>query len=74
MPIFVYVCNSCGKNFELLLGVNQDKINIECPYCKSKEIEKTFAPFGLLGNSKEYSSGGSSKCSSCSSRSCSTCS
>ncbi|MBI3649466.1 MAG: zinc ribbon domain-containing protein [Acidobacteria bacterium] len=42
MPIFEYVCNDCGKNFELL--VRQSTI-IECPACNSKTLEKQLSVF-----------------------------
>ena len=37
MPIFEYLCRSCGQRFELL--VLRDS-GTECPFCKSRDLEK----------------------------------
>lgn len=66
MPIYEYLCNKCGNEFEKLVFGNQQ---VACPRCSSAEIKKKFSVFGTSGTEKKVSSG----CSSCSSDSCSTC-
>ena len=44
MPLFEYVCKKCGKEFEKLI-FSIDGEQIECPSCKSADIEKKFSVF-----------------------------
>ena len=62
MPIYTYVCKDCGEKFDLIIGVNAEKVQLKCVKCASKNIEKTFSAFSV-GNA-----GGS-----CSTGSCPTC-
>ena len=44
MPLFEFVCKKCGTKFEqMVFSINKEEI--ECPNCKSKEIEKQFSTF-----------------------------
>jgi putative FmdB family regulatory protein len=38
MPIFEYLCKSCGKGFEALVRTNSPAP--ACPACQSTELEK----------------------------------
>lgn len=38
MPIFEYVCKSCGKGFEALVRANSAAPS--CPACSSTDLEK----------------------------------
>lgn len=49
MPLFEFVCKKCGTKFEKIV-FSTDKEEIECPQCKSKEVEKQFSTFST-GNS-----------------------
>ena len=53
MPLFEFVCKKCGKKFEKIV-FSTDKEEIECPQCKSKEVEKQFSLFSA--NSSEHKS------------------
>ncbi|MFA6281008.1 MAG: zinc ribbon domain-containing protein [Candidatus Omnitrophota bacterium] len=68
MPLYSYQCKKCLEKFDLLVGMNQDKQDLKCPKCSSRDIEKQFASFAISGGS----SGGHS-CGSCSSGNCSSC-
>ncbi len=57
MPIYEYVCNSCGKKFSQLVLSLEDKQDIRCPHCGSEDVKRVFSPFGSLGASS--GSGGS---------------
>ena len=59
MPIFTYLCKDCGEKFDLLVGVVAEKQDLKCKKCSSKNIEKTFATFGV-GSSSSNSSSSSS--------------
>ena len=44
MPLFEFVCKKCGAKFEtMVFSINKEEI--ECPECKSKEVEKQFSLF-----------------------------
>ena len=38
MPIFDFVCQKCGKEFEKL--VRNEKDVLKCPSCESKKVKK----------------------------------
>ena len=73
MPLFDFICRSCGKAFEaLVMGGGKPR----CPKCQSEDLEKQMSIFahrsGDGASSSEGSSSGSG-CSSCSSSNCSSC-
>lgn len=49
MPIYEFVCESCGHRFEELVGthVGRSAVDVACPECDSAEVERqlsTYAP------------------------------
>lgn len=70
MPIYEFICNSCGHQFEELCKINFKLEEIECPECSKKDVKKKPSLFGQKGTS---SGGSSSSCGSCSSSSCGSC-
>ena len=73
MPIYEYLCNKCGSEFELLVASSSAKPDEGCPDCGSKKIEKQMSLFGFSSGSKSADSSGGHNCSSCSSSNCSSC-
>jgi len=71
MPLYTYCCKKCSEKFDLLIGMSQEKTELQCPACKSKHIEKAFASFRVHGSGGDRHT--SSKCGSCSGGSCSGC-
>ncbi|MGC8927009.1 MAG: FmdB family zinc ribbon protein [Myxococcota bacterium] len=69
MPIYEYRCRVCKNIFEELVRSGEQEIN--CPECKSKDVEKLISTFANLGGEGKSQSG--SSCSSCSSGNCSHC-
>lgn len=52
MPLFEFICKKCGTKFEqMIFSINKDEI--ECPECKSKEVEKQFSTFSA-GSSRSH--------------------
>jgi putative FmdB family regulatory protein len=46
MPLYEYVCKKCGRKFAEVLSVREhDTKKIECPQCKSVDLEKVIEPF-----------------------------
>lgn len=72
MPIYEYVCDKCGNEFELLVFRDEEP---ECPACGEKNATKKMSSFGFsVGYKfKPSSTGSSSGCASCGSSNCSTC-
>ena len=59
MPLFEFICKKCGTKFEkMVFSINKEEI--ECPECKSKEVEKQFSLFSSC--SSNSNSGLSASC------------
>ena len=43
MPIYEYMCNSCGKSFEVLQGINETP-KLKCSKCNGTDIERVLSP------------------------------
>jgi putative FmdB family regulatory protein len=56
MPTYEFHCRACGESFELTMHVDEyDRVRgrgLECPKCKSREIEPEIAPFEVQTPSK----------------------
>lgn len=46
MPIYNFICKKCGKTMDILVGINQEKNEMQCQ-CGSKDLEKQFSCFGV---------------------------
>lgn len=61
MPIYSYVCESCGEKFDLLIGATLEKPQLKCKKCGSKKIKRVLSSFSVgSSNDKGSSSSGSS--------------
>ena len=49
MPIFEYVCASCGERFEKLILSGRRKRQLNCPSCGGSQIKKAISMFGVSG-------------------------
>ncbi len=43
MPIYEFKCSKCQELFELLLLNNAEKIDMQCPKCKSEDFERVLS-------------------------------
>ena len=68
MPLYDFLCRSCGHTFEILVMGSDKPV---CPRCRSVELEKQMSTFSTRGGTKDQ--GGGSKCSGCAGGSCATC-
>jgi len=60
MPIYDYVCTSCGSRFEHMQAGTEVK-NLACPACGSSAVSKLVSIPGIIrGNSKPH--GGQTCC------------
>jgi putative FmdB family regulatory protein len=52
MPIYEFRCLDCGNVFELLrLKKEDEKSGMNCPKCKSAEIERVLSSVSVLSSS-----------------------
>jgi putative FmdB family regulatory protein len=72
MPIYEYVCEKCGNEFELIVFRDETPL---CPQCGAANPAKKMSSFGFsVGYKfKASSTGSGSGCSSCGSSNCSSC-
>ncbi|MDD5565936.1 MAG: zinc ribbon domain-containing protein, partial [Candidatus Omnitrophica bacterium] len=69
MPIFEYICQECGVQFEFFLRQRIEQA--ACPRCQAKAVKKILSAFAYA--SKGHSGGSrraSSDCSNCVSHNC----
>lgn len=46
MPYYEYVCKKCNKKFGEVLTIKEhESKKIECPKCRSRDLEKVIEPF-----------------------------
>ena len=78
MPIYEYMCNACGKDFETLV---MGSFKPQCPSCESGDLSRLMSKCGFVSKSsgpggqvQTTTSAGSSGCAGCSSTNCGPCS
>jgi len=49
MPIYEYRCRTCGKTFEMLRTIQAADGDLECPGCRSSEVERQLSTFASGG-------------------------
>jgi putative FmdB family regulatory protein len=59
MPIFEYVCQSCGTKFEKLVLSGRRKPNLQCPQCGAQNVKKALSVVGSTGS---HAGSGASDC------------
>ena len=57
MPMYEYVCQSCGHQFEILQRMGEGADGLACPKCGEERVEKQFSTFAASGNSTSTSAG-----------------
>lgn len=58
MPLFGYLCNECGKPFEVLVLAGNDK-KVSCPECGAEDVTKLVSSFATGGSASKSGSCGS---------------
>lgn len=65
MPIYEFVCEDCGVEFEELLRSSNDIQNVTCPTCLGEHVAKkisVFASSAAGGKATSFWGGASSSC------------
>lgn len=73
MPIYEYVCQDCGYEFDALRPMKEAEKPIDCKKCASQHTQKAISVFFAQsdGRSVKATSGGG--CGNCSGGSCGSC-
>lgn len=56
MPLYEYVCQTCGERFEKLIRSDASAQSIVCPSCASAAIERALSTFATSRSSAEHAS------------------
>jgi putative FmdB family regulatory protein len=62
MPIFEYVCNDCGCNFEVLVLAAAKEKGKTCPACASLSIRKKLSTFAVNTSQRDARPGCATGC------------
>jgi len=63
MPLFEYICQDCGKEFEKIVP-RHDSV-ADCPKCSSVRVEKQLSVFAVSGSSQSESFDAAPGCGRC---------
>lgn len=45
MPIFEYLCRTCGNEFEELVAAAHDQNDVRCPNCRKTTVDRKLSLF-----------------------------
>ncbi|MEP6716950.1 MAG: zinc ribbon domain-containing protein [Terriglobia bacterium] len=63
MPIYEYLCESCGSKFEKLVRRTEEALESGCPSCGQKHLKQEYSTFAARAGSS--SSAGAAEIGSC---------
>ena len=49
MPMYEYRCRECDGRFEMLRRMSDSDSDVQCPVCRSEEIERLMSAFSSGG-------------------------
>ncbi len=49
MPLYEYRCRTCGRTFEMLRRMQDADRDLQCPECRSEEVERLLSTFATGG-------------------------
>lgn len=53
MPLYEYVCRKCHKKFSDVMTIKEHETKkVQCPKCKSQEVDHVIEPFFAKTSSK----------------------
>ena len=74
MPIYEYVCQDCGKRFEMIRSIKEADSPIPCKSCLSNQTQRAISVFFAQSGTRIIAGSNNNGCSGCSGGSCSSCS
>ena len=54
MPLYEYICQTCGERFEKLIRGDASAQQIVCPSCASAAITRALSTFATSGSSAAH--------------------
>ena len=72
MPIYEFICQGCRNNFELLAIKKGEMIEIKCPHCGSKNLERVLSRVNVSSGGPSGKKSPLVESRTCSSGTCST--
>ena len=51
MPLYEYICQTCGDRFEKLIRGDMNGTRIVCPSCESATVKRALSTFATSGGS-----------------------
>ena len=52
MPIYEYLCESCGNKFEKLVRRTEEALEFGCPSCGRKHLKQEYSTFAARAGSE----------------------
>lgn len=52
MPIYEYICDKCGEEFELMRSFSSDDSDLKCPKCGAENPRRTISLFASNSSSE----------------------
>ena len=59
MPIYEYVCKTCGEEFDRFVRLAEFETRPECPTCSSRDTQKRLSTFASQSGGESASAAGS---------------
>lgn len=53
MPIYEYKCEACGGDYEQMRRMADADVGLECPACKSGEVNRRLSSFATTSGSAD---------------------
>ena len=53
MPIYEYLCESCGQNYEQLRRMSEADNSLQCPSCSSSDVHRKLSAFATTSGSPD---------------------
>jgi putative FmdB family regulatory protein len=53
MPIYEYKCETCGDSYEQIRRMSEADSNLECPKCKSHEVNRSLSSFATTSGTPD---------------------
>jgi putative FmdB family regulatory protein len=73
MPIYEYICEDCGHEFDALRSMKDADSEIACQQCESHHTHRMLSLFFAQSNGQPVTASTSSGCANCSGGSCASC-
>ncbi len=74
MPVYEYVCEDCGLEFDALRTMEQADALVTCEACGGKHTQRKLSVFFAQSSGRSKPGTGAAGCGSCAGGNCSACS